>query len=83
MTTPDSARLNRVVGAVLGIPESEAAEASSDRIPQWDSIAHLNLLLAVEQEFGIRFDADAISRLDSVARLREALDECERSSSAR
>jgi acyl carrier protein len=75
MTVDLSDRLAGVVAAVLGISEAQAASASAELVPAWDSIAHLNLVLAVEQEFDVHFSTDEIAELDSVARIREALDQ--------
>jgi acyl carrier protein len=59
-------RLYRTMAAVLGIAEQSLTEESSpDTIPAWDSLNHLNVIMAMEQEFGIEFSADdAMSMLD-------------------
>lgn len=36
-------------------------------IEEWDSLAHVNLLAAVENAFNIRFTADDMANIDSVA----------------
>lgn len=36
-------------------------------IEEWDSLAHVNLLAAVENAFDIRFTADDMGTIDSVA----------------
>ena len=41
---------------VFGLePEQIASEASIDSIDAWDSLKHLNLVLALEERFGISF----------------------------
>jgi acyl carrier protein len=59
-------RLYRTMAAVLGIAEQSLTEESSpDTIPAWDSLNHLNVIMAMEQEFGIELSADdAMSMLD-------------------
>jgi acyl carrier protein len=42
-------------------------------IEEWDSLAHINLLAAVESAFGTRFSADDMAGIDSVASLLQAL----------
>jgi len=74
VTEADEARLSRIAAAVLGIPEGAAPAASADSVSTWDSLAHLNLLMAVEQEFGVRFGAQDIADLDSVPRIRAAIE---------
>lgn len=65
-------RLKGVVIRSLRITAEEFRDdlAAGD-VPQWDSLGHLNLLMAVEKEFGISFDvADAID-IESLADLED------------
>jgi acyl carrier protein len=59
-------RLYRTMAAVLGIAEQSLTEGSSpDTIPAWDSLNHLNVIMAMEQEFGVELSPDdAMSMLD-------------------
>ena len=51
MTRDASQRLERIFRSVLRVvPDTEIATLSMDS-HGWDSIAHLNLILAIEQEF--------------------------------
>ena len=50
-----------------------SAESSPESIPAWDSIGHLNLVLAMEQKFGMTFDSDQIPQLISVQAIAEAI----------
>jgi len=46
---------------VLGVSIDDlGSNASSETIEAWDSLKHMNLMLAVEQEFGIRFTDEQI-----------------------
>jgi acyl carrier protein len=62
--------LNRVQGIVadlFSMPMPEITlETSSDTINSWDSLQHLNLMLALEQEFGVQFAPEEIEKLTSV-----------------
>jgi len=40
-----------------------ADEMSAKDVEDWDSLQHINLIIAVEKEFGIRFANAEISRL--------------------
>ena len=52
MTGDTSQVLERIFRSVLKEgPDTEIATLSMDSYGGWDSIAHLNLILAVEQEF--------------------------------
>ena len=37
-----------------------------DEIPEWDSINHLNLVLALTEEFGITLDFDEILMIETL-----------------
>ena len=52
-------RLKQVLANVFG-EESESIndESSIDTIENWDSLKHLNLILALEEEFEVSFDED-------------------------
>lgn len=69
-------RLRQVMSSVFGIDVSQLnADASSTTIAEWDSVRHLQLMLAVEEEFGLQFEVDELVSLRSLesieARLRE------------
>lgn len=44
-------------------------EIGPDNFGEWDSVAHVKIVLAVEEEFGIQFATSDISRITSVAAL--------------
>ena len=72
-------RLRRVFADVFGI---EADALTDDDSPQtvegWDSVAHLNLVLALEGEFAIQFEAEEIPALVSFRTICERVTEAER-----
>lgn len=50
------ARLNKVFRKVFGDPALVVLEESTAAdVAGWDSLSHVNLVLAVEDEFGVRF----------------------------
>jgi acyl carrier protein len=62
------------MAAVLGIDElSLSDESSPDTIATWDSLNHLNIILAMEQEFGIEFSPDDVMNMVNVGRIRALL----------
>lgn len=46
---------------------------SVETITSWDSVRHLSLIMALEERFGVAFDAEEIPELISVAAIRDAL----------
>ena len=59
--TNNELRLKQVLANVFD-EESESIndESSMDTIENWDSLKHLNLILALEEEFEVSFDEDDI-----------------------
>lgn len=48
-------------------------ELTYQSIPQWDSVAHMTLIAAVEDEYGIMLDTDDIIDMSSVAKAKVIL----------
>ena len=44
-------------------PESITADSSPESIEKWDSLKHMQLVMALEDELGIQFPDDAIPEL--------------------
>lgn len=54
-------RIKVVMGNVLNIDSDTIKDDSSpDNIKDWDSIKHMNLIFALEEEFKIQFDDEEI-----------------------
>jgi acyl carrier protein len=65
--------LKQVFLNVLDV-DSIAETDSVETIESWDSVRHLNLIMAVEERFGITFEADEIPELISVRAIAEAIE---------
>ncbi len=50
-------------------------ECSADHISEWDSIAHLNLILSVEGDFGVSFPMEKIVEMNSLEAIEAELKE--------
>ncbi len=58
----------------LEIPREEVtSDLSAESTETWDSFRHLQLILSIEDEYGVQFDPQRIPELTSVARIEEAL----------
>lgn len=67
-------RLREVMSAVFGIDSATiTADASSATIAEWDSVRHLQLMLALEEEFNVQFDADELVSLRSLPLIDQRL----------
>lgn len=63
-------RLNEVFRNVFDDDEIEVeAGTTADDIEDWDSLEHINLISAVEDEFGIRFKMGEVSSMKNVGEM--------------
>jgi len=54
-------QVKKIMAQVFNVPEGEITDnASPDTISSWDSLKHVNLVLALEQAFGVSFEASEI-----------------------
>ena len=56
-------------------PDDVTPDLSSATLESWDSFTHLQVILALEGEYGVQFDPQRIPDLTSVAKLQAALTE--------
>jgi acyl carrier protein len=50
-------RIKKVMGDIFNIDVNSINDkSSSDSIENWDSLKHMNLLVALEEEFDVEFD---------------------------
>jgi acyl carrier protein len=67
-------RVAKVFAEVLGIsPEQITDETSPDNTPQWDSMAAMNLVVVIEDEFDVRFSTAEIVSMRNVGIVRKVL----------
>ena len=68
--------LKQVMATVLGVPVAAISESSSmDTIESWDSIKHMNLVLALEEEFGLSIPDEDAANITSYSLIKLVLDE--------
>lgn len=69
-----SAKVRRIIAEVVGVPIEEVGDdASPATLESWDSLRHMNLIVALEEELGVVFDDDALPRLTSLAAILHEL----------
>jgi acyl carrier protein len=67
-------KLFRIISNVMNVPmELINEESSPDNVENWDSLKHLNLILAIEQEFGVIFSDEEIIEMMNVQLILEIL----------
>ena len=72
-------QLKEIMGQVFNVAPEQITEATSlDTIEEWDSLKHTNLIIALEQGFGVSFEAEEIVEMISykliLITLREKLE---------
>ena len=74
MGTNNDQRFRGVVATVLGItPDRVQDQLDPDSIDTWDSLNHINLIAALEQEFGVMLPAGSMAANHSVRGLKTLL----------
>ncbi len=67
-------KLINVLSQVLNIPANKINDnTDQEDVASWNSLAHLNLILAVEETFNIRFNTAVIPNLTNVAAFKQEL----------
>ncbi len=64
-------KLNEIVSEIFNIDEDEVNdEMTTDNVGSWDSLNHLKLVTAVEEEFEIKLSMAEIEDIDSIGKLK-------------
>jgi acyl carrier protein len=67
-------RVAKVFSDVLRIPPQQITdETSPDNTPQWDSMAAMTLVVAIEDEFDVRLSTAEIVSMRNVAIVKKVL----------
>ena len=57
-------KIKNVMSAIFNIDVNEINQDSSpDNIDNWDSMAHMNLIVGLEEEFNLEFDETEVSEM--------------------
>ena len=66
--------IDELVADVFGLPVAEVRDGlTPEDVPNWDSLNHLRLVTAIEEELGLTLSMAEIQSIDSVGRLRELI----------
>lgn len=57
----------KIISQIMNVPiEQITDESSPDTIKKWDSLHHMNLILALEEALGVQFSDDEVVEMLSV-----------------
>jgi acyl carrier protein len=75
MISPLFDTVRALTADVLQVPADQlTAQSSPENIEAWDSVHHLNLVLALEQEFGVQFEPEEIDDMSNLGRVLEVVE---------
>jgi acyl carrier protein len=67
LTASTFEQVRNVASDIFGIPADRiTAESSPETIENWDSMQHLNLVLAIEEKFAVRLDPEDIEQMKNI-----------------
>jgi acyl carrier protein len=72
----DANQLDDAIRLGLGLPvEVDVTAIAYGRTEQWDSVAHMQLVVAIEDTFGIMIETDDVIAMSSYQEIRRILHE--------
>ena len=70
----DSQKFRSVISTILQIPEDQINDdLTAEKIDTWDSLNHINLIGALEQEFGLTLTTEILEQSQSISQLKTML----------
>jgi acyl carrier protein len=68
-------QIKTIASDTFQAPLSELTpESSPEQIPAWDSIQHLNLVIAIEERFKIQFEPDEMDAMKTLGDIGDAVE---------
>ena len=70
-----SNELKKTILEALSLDDWEFEDqTTASQVPGWDSLSHINVIVAVERQFKLRFSTPEVLRLKSVGDLQRLID---------
>ncbi len=67
MTASTFEQVRNIASDIFGVPAAKiTAESSPETIENWESMQHLNLVLAIEEKFGVQLDPEDIEEMKNI-----------------
>lgn len=74
-TTSLNLQIQKTLSNALQVPEDEVKpDLAFGDLPQWDSMGHMEVMMSLEEQFGIEISADTIANLTSIPAIQEYLE---------
>jgi acyl carrier protein len=68
-------QVRSIASDIFGVsPDKITPESSPETIETWDSMQHLNLVLAVEEKFGVQLDPEDIEKMKNIGAVAELVE---------
>jgi acyl carrier protein len=69
-------RIRAIMAEVLRLPADRiGTDAAVGTVPNWDSTAHMRMMIALEDEFGIDLHESRMVEMTSFGKIRSAVEE--------
>ena len=69
-------RVRRLLALILNVDIPAGQDFHRDGEPKWDSLKHIEIIFALEDEFGIQFNEECLVSLVSVRAIVAAVESC-------
>lgn len=70
-----SERLKKVILKELDLDDFDIQDDTlASQVPGWDSLSHVNVIVAIEKEFKIRFKTSEILKFKNVGEMQQSVD---------
>jgi acyl carrier protein len=70
-------QLQEAIAQTLQVPSERVTPMSkAGELAAWDSLGHVNLMISLEQTFGVRLELEDFERLSSVQAILSYLRDC-------
>jgi len=81
LTASTFEQVRSIASDIFGVPaEKITAESSPETIENWDSMQHLNLVLAVEEKFGVQLEPEDIEQMKNVGAVAKVVEKLQSAS---
>jgi acyl carrier protein len=75
MTASTFDTIQTLAADILSVPRDQITlDASPETVATWDSLQHLNLVLGLEQAFGVSFEPEEIDQMKTLRQIVALVD---------